>query len=136
MVTTSSTWTFEASGSLLGCGVDAEKVERFRADGSPDGEPWRLIFTEGEVQHCRTLPDPALGLCAAFCAKEATLKSVGVAIDYRSCELLFLPEREEQDLHLSSEFCAEHGISGAVARVVLNDEPRECVVTVCLFGCD
>lgn len=120
---------------MKGCGVDAERVERFRAQTAPGAPPpWPLLFTDREVAHALALPDPALGLCAAFCVKEAVVKALGVPIDYRDCELLFSPPDGVQEIGLSPGIVEEHGISGAVARIMYRGETRECVAAVMILG--
>lgn len=120
---------------MVGCGVDAERVERFRdltGPGSPP--PWPLLFTDRETAHALALPDPALGLCAAFCVKEAVVKALGVPIDYRDCELFFSPPEGVQKIDLSLGFIEEHGIFEAVARIMYRGEARECVAAVTIHG--
>ena len=128
-----STWSFEHTEPIFGCGVDAERTDRFRDCCAPDGEPWTALFTPREVTHNSTLDDPALGFCAGFCSKEALIKALGVPIDYRQCELLLSPPEEVHSLHLAPEFCDEHGVFRGVARVMHHAETRECVVAVCVF---
>jgi phosphopantetheinyl transferase (holo-ACP synthase) len=127
-----STWTCERDGHLLGCGVDAESIARFERPGGTAVEPWSLIFTEGEVAHTSTLDRPAVALCASFTVKEAVTKALGTAIDFRDCELLFSPGRDEQDVRLSTGLRDEHGIAGWTVRVTVDD--GECVATALLFG--
>jgi len=121
---------------LLGCGIDAEQIGRFENGDGRTFEPWSLIFTEREVEHARKLDEPALGLCACFCCKEALLKALGTSIDYRDCELLFSIGRLEQDLILSQALRREHGIGSWRARIEVEEmaDGRECVASVCLFG--
>lgn len=118
---------------VLGCGIDAERVDRFRDCCGPGGDPWELLFTQREVDHNRQLENPALGFCASFCSKEAMLKALGVPIDYRQCELLLYPDVEMQNIRLAPEFSDEHEIEGAVARVMQSGESSECVVAVCVY---
>lgn len=92
-----------------------------------------MIFTEREIAHCRSLDHPELGLCAAFCCKEAVLKAVGVPIDYRLCELLFRPMSEGQEVTLARSFLDEHDAGGCMARIVLQKNPVECVVAACVY---
>jgi phosphopantetheinyl transferase (holo-ACP synthase) len=113
--------------------LDAERIDRFQECCGPEGEPWSRLFTEREVKHNQKLEDPAFGFCASFCIKEAVLKAVGVPIDYQQCELLLCPDEELQNIHLAPEFSDEHGIDGAVARVMQSGESRECVVAVCVY---
>jgi phosphopantetheinyl transferase (holo-ACP synthase) len=134
-VTTLSTWSFELPGRLIGCGVDAERVDRFRPEASGQRRPWELVFTGREVSHCDALDRPELGLCAAFCCKEAIIKAVGVPIDYRHCELLFRPARgpQQQPVALSRTFLEEHDAEGGVARIMLIEGDEECVVAACVY---
>jgi phosphopantetheinyl transferase (holo-ACP synthase) len=129
-----STWSCDPDGPILGCGLDAERVERFRELGEPGGSPWALLFTDREAAHNLALTDPAAGFCASFCAKEAMVKAVGVPIDYRDCELLFSPPGGVYRIDLSPEFLEEHGISGAVARIMYRGDVRECVAAVWTHG--
>src|SRR5271157_262777 len=91
MATTSSTWTFSSCCRLVSCGIDAERVGRFR-QWSKDGSAFLpCVFTEKDRSRCRRLPDPAAGLCAAFCVKEALYKAIGRPYNFTDCE--FLPGR-------------------------------------------
>lgn len=135
-VTILSTWSCDppgGRGEVLGCGVDAERIDRFQDCCGPDGDPWPLLFTEREVEHNQGLDDPALGFCASFCSKEAVLKAVGVPIDYQQCELLLYPNEEMQIMRLAPEFSDEHGIDGAMAQVMQPVGSGECVVAVCVY---
>lgn len=129
-------WTCEVQGRLLGCGIDAEAVGRFRRDLGGQDDPWEAIFTEREIAHARSLADPAFGLCASFCCKEAVIKALGTSLDYRECELLFSLKGPEQHLELAPALCLEREIRGWSARVEVSGAPgqEECVASVCLFG--
>lgn len=131
-VTILSTWTCESTGHRYSCGVDAEVRARFREGGVAGARPWALIFTAREIEHSRTLDDPALGLSVAFCAKEAVIKALGEPIDYRDCELLFHTDGEDQVIELSPALSSEHRVRRALAWVMLSDDDGECVVAVCL----
>ncbi len=50
-----------------------------------------FVFTRKERSRCRRLSDPAAGLCAAFCVKEALYKAIGRPYNFTDCE--FLPGR-------------------------------------------
>lgn len=130
-----STWSSDRAEPPVGYGLDGERIDRFAGCCGPHGEPWALLFTPREVDHARSLDAPAHGLCASFCAKEALIKALGAAIDYRDCELLLRPGEEVHDLQLSPSLCEEHGVSGAEARVLGGGSPAECVVVVRLHSC-
>lgn len=128
---TSSTWTCDLAGPLIGVGIDAESAARF-AEAVLDGLPSPLVFSEREVAHCRGLVDPARGLCAAFCAKEAFFKATRRPMDPRACRLLWEPGRVAQALELDATLVAETGAGGALAQVSWDGD--ECVVAVLVFG--
>jgi phosphopantetheinyl transferase (holo-ACP synthase) len=111
MVTPSSTWLFESNARLAGCGIDVERVERFRRFTAQAESPLPLVFSETETSHALRLADPAAALCAAFCAKEALFKALRAPFDYDRCELLLDPGREIQDLHVPSDIAREHSIA-------------------------
>ena len=76
------TQTSDPTGVLLGCGVDAEAIDRFETIPASE-RAWHLVFTEAELAHCHALPRPALGLCVAFCCKESLCKGIGVVNQVR-----------------------------------------------------
>jgi phosphopantetheine--protein transferase-like protein len=130
---TSRTWTFEAPGPLLGCGIDSEKIARFEKVAA-DETPWPLIFTPAEVAHARSSADPARRFCASFAAKEAVFKALGAPYNFTDCELLPDFDREEQDLRLAEALRRERGVTAAKA--FLRREPEDCgelIVVAYLF---
>lgn len=127
-----STWTSESRGQRFRCGVDAERTERFCKGGVGGDDPWHLIFTPKEIEHSRSLDTPALGLCVAFCAKEALIKALGEPVDYRQCELLFRSGVDDQLIELAPALIFEYSLRRALARVMLPGDADECVVAVCL----
>ncbi len=128
---TSSIWTFNLTGPLIGVGIDAESSGRFSGFG-PNDHPLPLVFSEREALHCDGLPDAARGYCASFCAKEAFFKAVRVPMDPRACRLLWDPASEVQELELDPALAAETGVISAWARVSWADD--ECVVEVLVIG--
>lgn len=68
-----------------------------------------LVFTKKEIDHCMRLKNPAAGLCASFCVKEAMLKALRRPYDFTGCEFFF------------SKYGAGHRLvlSGRVARRVV-----------------
>jgi holo-[acyl-carrier protein] synthase len=68
------------AGSLVGVGVDAVDVERFRRIlGRRPGFAGRF-FTEAEQADARRSPDPTESLAARFAAKEAVMKALGTGL--------------------------------------------------------
>jgi len=119
--------------TLLGCGVDAERISRFRkyVDGSQT--PWSRVFSAEEVAQALRATDPARALCEAFCLKEALLKGLERPFDYRQCRLGSLRTDGFHDVELEVELRDEHAIDWAAARVLRPNE-TECLVIAYLFG--
>ncbi len=128
---TSSTWTSESALPLIGCGVDAERPERFEKLGATT-KPWRLVYSEREVAHASGLPDPALAYCAAFCCKEAVVKALEESFPFPECEVFFTPGGTAS-IRLSDRLAAERGVAAAEARL---SGPRdgELTAVVYLYG--
>jgi holo-[acyl-carrier protein] synthase len=67
-------------GDVVGVGIDAVDVERFRAVlGRRSGFAER-VFTEAERAEAAARSDPVPGLAARFAAKEAVMKSLSVGL--------------------------------------------------------
>jgi 4'-phosphopantetheinyl transferase EntD len=132
-VTTSSTWSFDSGLPLRGCGVDLERVARFERLAAPNADRWPLVFSEREIEHARSLADPARALCAAFCCKEALFKALGAMFEYPACELLFDPADERQQLLLEAGLARARGIAASSAWAHPWGE-GECLGVVYVFG--
>jgi len=132
-VTTSSTWSFDSGLPLRGCGVDLERVARFEHLVPPDADRWPLVFSGREIEHARSLGDPARALCAAFCCKEALFKALGTMFEYPECELLFDPESDGQQLLLDAGLVRKQGIAASSTRVRPWGQ-AECLAVVYVFG--
>lgn len=65
---------------MIGMGVDAVDVERFRRLLIRRPGLAQRIFTEAERAYVSTRVDPVPGLAARFAAKEATMKALGTGI--------------------------------------------------------
>jgi len=130
-VTKLSTWSSEPAYELIGCGVDAERVDRLqRLVGEP--HPWPMVFSPSEITHSRSLPHPARGLCASFCCKEATFKAIKDPINFTDCQLLFEPGSSLQTLQLSAKLRQRYGITRASVWILAPDE-SEMLAVVYLF---
>ena len=126
------TQTSDPTGVLLGCGVDAEAIDRFETIPTTE-RAWHLVFTEAELAHCHALPRPALGLCAAFCCKESLCKALPTPYNFTDCELYLDPFRGAQDLVISASILHDFGIERVTARI---DGPHngEMIAAVFTFG--
>lgn len=78
-------------GEVVGVGIDAVDVERFRTVlGRRQGFADR-VFTAAERAEAATRHDPVPGLAARFAAKEAVMKSLSVglgAFDFADVEVV------------------------------------------------
>jgi holo-[acyl-carrier protein] synthase len=67
-------------GDILGVGVDAVDIDRFREVLARRPGLVERMFTDTEREYARRVPDPTQRLAARFAAKEAVLKTLGVGI--------------------------------------------------------
>jgi len=65
---------------VLGIGIDAVDIDRFRALLDRRPEAAARLFTDGERAYGARWNDPAPRLAARFAAKEAVMKALGVGI--------------------------------------------------------
>ena len=65
---------------MIGVGIDAVDVERFRRSLARTPGLAARLFTEGERADVGGRHDPAEGLAARFAAKEAVMKALGVGL--------------------------------------------------------
>lgn len=76
---------------MVGVGVDAMEVERFRAVLARRPRLAERLFTPGERAEADRRRDPVPGLAARFAAKEAVMKSLSVglgAFDFADVEVV------------------------------------------------
>ena len=66
--------------ALIGVGLDAVEIGRFRDALVRTPALEQRLFTEGERAYGRASRDPAPRLAARFAAKEATMKALGVGL--------------------------------------------------------
>lgn len=65
---------------MIGIGLDAVDVARFRAVLARQPRVAQRLFTDDELAYARRRADPTERLAARFAAKEALLKSLGVGL--------------------------------------------------------
>jgi holo-[acyl-carrier protein] synthase len=70
----------EKASSMIGLGIDAVDVDRFRVLLARRPLLAERLFTIGERDYAARLVDPAPSLAARFAAKEATMKALGVGL--------------------------------------------------------
>ena len=132
---TSLTWNYNTPSKLTGCGIDAERIERFDSFVSSVEYPMPFVFSGEEVKHFNQLPDPSKGFCAAFCSKEALFKAVSEHYNFSECELFLSGKHTWQTLKLGDALHKQFGIDFAKVRLEFFEFPsyKECLATVYLF---
>lgn len=69
-----------STGSVVGVGIDAVDLDRFRRVLGRRAHLADRLFTEGERAYARAAADPVPRLSTRFAAKEATMKALGVGL--------------------------------------------------------
>lgn len=65
---------------MIGIGVDAVEIERFRRSLERTPSMRTRLFTEEELAYVASKSDPVPSLAARFAAREAVMKSLGVGL--------------------------------------------------------
>ncbi len=65
---------------MIGIGIDAVDIDRFRAILQRSPRMLQRIFTEQEIEYGGRFTDSAPRLAARFAAKEAAMKALGVGL--------------------------------------------------------
>ena len=66
--------------TVVGIGVDAVEIERFRRSLERTPSMHTRLFTADELDYVRPKSDPVPSLAARFAAREATMKALGVGL--------------------------------------------------------
>ena len=65
---------------VLGVGFDVEDLEDFGRTMDQSGEAFlNRVYTEREIEYCRSQPHARQSYAARYCAKEAAMKALGIA---------------------------------------------------------
>ncbi len=67
-------------GSVVGIGIDAVDIDRFRTVLARRPTLARRLFTPGERAYAASVPDPVPRLATRFATKEAVLKALGLGL--------------------------------------------------------
>ena len=128
---TSSRWTFKTSSPVRACGIDCERINRFAKWAGREGEALpRFVFSPGEIGRILALPDPAFGLCASFCCKEAVYKALGESYSFTDCELHVDPAKDTCSVRLSDGVRSAFGIDEAFAVIQRNPLDKDELIVV------
>jgi phosphopantetheinyl transferase (holo-ACP synthase) len=127
-------WNSEPAMMLLGCGIDSEKIRRFEKVACESGHPFPFIFSKAEIDHCRSMTDPAQGLCAAFCCKEALRKAIATPYNFTDCEVMFDERGSTVSLQLAEGLKREACIGEIQADVMPNPLDAEELIVVVTVG--
>jgi holo-[acyl-carrier protein] synthase len=65
---------------MLGVGLDAVELDRFRRSLERTPGLVARLFTEGEIAYARQRDDPTERFAARFAAKEAVMKALGIGL--------------------------------------------------------
>lgn len=105
-MTTSLTWTCNSCVPCVGCGIDSEHIDRFVQweNSKPDFLPF--VFTKSEKSYCKKLSIPAVGLCAAFCTKEALRKALHNPYNFTDCEFFYSDDPKKCRFNISEDLAA------------------------------
>ncbi len=65
---------------ILGIGIDLVEINEFEQTLHRSGNPFlKRVFTEREIQYCRSQPHANQSFAVRFAAKEATMKALSLA---------------------------------------------------------
>ena len=101
---------------MVGIGIDAVEVDRFRRALRRTPRLAERLFSDGERAYAGLRNDPAERLAVRFAAKEAAMKALGVglgAVDFRDVEVVRDDDSGAPALRLSgraADLAAERGI--------------------------
>jgi holo-[acyl-carrier protein] synthase len=103
--------------ALIGLGLDAVDVERFRRVLERRPSVAERLFTDDERAYGDSASDPATRLAARFAAKEAVMKALGVglgAFGFHEVEVVRDADTGAPSLSLTGRaaaLAAEHGVT-------------------------
>jgi holo-[acyl-carrier protein] synthase len=91
---------------VIGVGIDAVDVDRFRRSLARTPRLALRLFTDGERTYAAERSDPTERLAVRFAAKEAVMKALGVglgAFAFREVEVVTDPESRAPGLRLCGQ---------------------------------
>lgn len=118
---------------MIGIGIDAVEIDRFRRVLARTPGVARRLFTENERAYGARFKDPAPRLAARFAAKEAAMKAMGVglgAFAFHDVEVVRAPSGAPS-LAVSggaADLAATLGVTGFRLSITHTDRTAEAVV--------
>jgi holo-[acyl-carrier protein] synthase len=118
---------------VIGIGIDAVEIDRFRRVLARTPGVAKRLFTEGERAYGARFKDPAPRLAARFAAKEAVMKAMGVglgAFAFHDVEVVRAPSGAPSlaVTGAAAARAAELGVSGFRLSITHTDRTAEAVV--------
>ncbi|MEY2553447.1 MAG: holo-[acyl-carrier protein] synthase [Ilumatobacteraceae bacterium] len=100
---------------ILGIGVDAVDIERFRRSLERTPSMQRRLFTDAELAYVAPKADPVPSLAARFASREAVMKAMGLGLGSFGFHDVWVDRRESGEplLNVSgraAELATERGI--------------------------
>ena len=117
---------------MVGIGIDAVEVARFRAVITRTPGVRTRLFTDGERAYGERARDPAPRLAARFAAKEAVMKALGVglgAFGFHDVEVVREPSGQPSLVlrGAAATLAEEKGVTGWRLSLTHTDETAEAV---------
>jgi holo-[acyl-carrier protein] synthase len=117
---------------VIGIGIDAVEVARFRTVLARTPGVARRVFTDGERAYGDRARDPAPRLAARFAAKEAVMKAMGVglgAFRFHDVEVVRAPSGQPLLVvrGAAATLAEELGVTGWRLSLTHTDETAEAV---------
>ena len=101
---------------ILGIGVDAVDIERFRRSLERTPSMKRRLFTDDELAYVAPKVDPVPSLAARFASREAVMKAMGLGLGAFGFHDVWVARRDSGEPHLNvtgraAELASERGIA-------------------------
>ncbi len=101
---------------ILGIGVDAVDIERFRRSLERTPSMQRRLFTDDELAYVAPKIDPVPSLAARFASREAVMKAMGLGLGAFGFHDVWVDRRDSGEPHLNitgraAELASERGIA-------------------------
>jgi holo-[acyl-carrier protein] synthase len=86
---------------ILGIGIDAVDIERFRRSLERTPSMQRRLFTDHELAYVAPKADPVPSLAARFASREAVMKAMGLGLGAFGFHEVWVDRRESGEPHLN-----------------------------------